>query len=146
MATPSTFGRIAPAAFLRGHARLRTVINATLATLGIWFVAHVIGGVDLTTPQGEVGPIAVALTTLLVGFAGWGLLALLERRTARAWTIWRTIAIVVLVVSLLGPVGAETGSGRIVLSVMHAFTAAILITGFARTVGRPKYSDSRSGG
>jgi hypothetical protein len=118
------------------YPRAATVLGATLATLAIWTISTYAGQVDMTVNGSQVGPVDVVLATLAAGLAGWGLLAFLERRTKSAWTIWRNIAIAVLVVSMLGPIGAEEASGRTALSVMHAFAGAIIIRNFARTVPR----------
>jgi hypothetical protein len=123
--------RFSLGAFYCAHTRVAAVVRAVAATLGIWAISTFIGRVDLSVDGRAVGPISIVVATLLAGLAGWGLLALVERRTARAWPIWRAIAIVVLVLSMLGPLGADTGAGKTTLSVMHAFAGAILITGFA---------------
>jgi uncharacterized membrane protein len=118
------------------YPRAATVLGATLATLAIWAISTYAGQVDMTVNGSKVGPLDVALATLVAGLAGWGLLAFLERRTKSAWTIWRNIAIAVLVLSMLGPIGAEEASGRTALSVMHAFAGAIIIRNFSRTAPR----------
>jgi hypothetical protein len=65
--------------------------------------------------------------------AGWGLLALLEKRTTRARTIWTGVAILVLVASLSLPLAAgTTTSTKVALSVMHLAVAAVLISALRR--------------
>lgn len=119
--------------------RPMTILGATLATLAIYLVATYAGNIDLTMDDGAttIGAIDVVLGTIVPGLGAWGLLAFLERRTGRAWTIWRAIAIAVLVLSLLGPFGADEQGGRVVLWVMHAVAGVIIIKGFSRTVKQP---------
>ena len=97
----------------RRRVRLLTVLAATVATLLGWVIAVPLAGVELTARTGSdvqrVTPVAVAVSTLLAGLAGWALLALLERLTARARTVWTVVAALVLLVSLLGPLGGGVG-------------------------------------
>lgn len=118
--------------------RPMTILGATLATLAIYLVATYAGQIDLTMDNGAttIGAINVVLGTMAPGLGAWGLLALLERRTDRAWTIWRAIAIAVLVLSMLGPFGADEPASRVVLWVMHAVAGVIIIKGFSRTAKR----------
>lgn len=123
----------------RRYPRLSVVLGATLAVLVVWSVSVYIGRVDLSVPIGsetrEVGPVAVTAATLVLGGIGWGSLRLLERRTDRAWTIWKWTAIAVTVISMfLGPITAETGPGKVTLGILHAVAAAIVIRGFSHTV------------
>lgn len=119
--------------------RPMTILGATLATLAIYLVATYAGNIDLAANNGAttIGAIDVVLGTIVPSLGAWGMLAILERRTDRAWTIWRAIAIAVLVLSMLGPFGADNQESRVVLWVMHAVAGAIIIKGFSRTVKRP---------
>ena len=90
MATPTTRPR---------RARALAVIAATLAALTVWLITDPLLGIDLTgtTAPGSqqlqpITPAMVAGASLVTGLAGWGLLALLERFTARARTTWTAIA------------------------------------------------------
>jgi hypothetical protein len=75
-----------------------------------------------------IGFAQVIVVTLLVGGIAWGLLALLERMTSRAAAIWTAIAIIVFVLSLLGPLGSGLDtSSKIVLACMHVGSAAPII-------------------
>jgi hypothetical protein len=117
-----------------GHrTRLMAVLGATAASLVVWVVAH-FGGVHLLarlSASGSaqaVGPGTVAIVTSLAGLAAWGLLALLERVTERAATIWITAACIALVFSLAGPLtGGVTTGAKLALACMHLATAAVLI-------------------
>jgi hypothetical protein len=79
---------------------------------------------------------AILLTTLYAGLAGWGLVVLLERWTARPRRVWTVIAVVVLGVSLLGPLGAVTAEATAVLIGLHVLVAGNLIWGLRRTAGK----------
>lgn len=101
----------------RRRDRLLTVLAATAATLLGWVVAVPLAGVELAARGGDgaaqrVTPVAVAVSTLLAGLAGWASLALLERLTARARPVWTVVAVLVLALSLLGPVARASGRRR----------------------------------
>jgi uncharacterized protein DUF6069 len=114
----------------RRRARALAVAGATAATYTIWAGAA-LAGVDLAvrTGTGEqtVGPLAVVLATVVAGLAGWGLLAALERFTRRAATVWTITAAAVLVISLLGPLGATTIGAAATLTALHLAAGGVLI-------------------
>ncbi|ADL46817.1 DUF6069 family protein [Micromonospora aurantiaca] len=125
----------------RRRDRLLTVFAATAAALLGWVVAVPIAGVELIARSGStdqrVTPVAVVVSTLLAGLAGWALLALLERLTARARTVWTVVAGLVLLVSLLGPLGGGVGgAATLTLVALHLVAGAVLITGLRRTAAR----------
>lgn len=143
--TTTTVGRIPAAECVQRRRRTRalTIVAATAATFTVWSVAHPIAGADLIVDTGSgrttVTPAAVVLVTIVVGLAAWGLLALLERFTKRAATLWSWIAGTVLVISLSGPVGSAVGGGATAaLVAMHLAAGAVLIPLLARSS-----SDSR---
>jgi hypothetical protein len=117
--------------------RAAAVAGATVAGLVAWTFIHVVSGIDLAVNSGgsvtRVGAGAVALTAILAGLAGWGLLALLERFTSRPRPLWIGIAIAVFLVSLLGPFGGINAAAIGSLSSLHAVVAAALIVGLSRT-------------
>src|SRR5215216_5789298 len=131
MATPTTRPR---------RARALAVIAAALA---VWLIADPLLGIDLTAPTApgseELQPITPALvagTSLVVALAGWALLALLERFTARARTSWTAIALLVALLSLAGPLSAHastTAANVLALALMHLAVAAVLIPMLAGT-------------
>ncbi len=97
---------VRPAASQLRRYRALAVIGAGLAAVAVWTVAVLVLGVELhvSTGRGEsgvrtIGPASVTAVSLLVSLLGWGLLALLERRTARARRIWTIIAFGVLLLS-----------------------------------------------
>lgn len=137
MATHMMSGRSRLGDLACAFPRAATIFGATLATFAIYLFSTFAGQIDLVANAGRViGPLDVIIGTIVPGLLAWGLLAFLERRTDRAWAIWRAIAIAVLILSMLGPIGAENGGARVVLSVMHAFAGAIIIKGFSRTAKR----------
>jgi hypothetical protein len=78
----------------------------------------------------------VAATSLAAALAGWGLLALLERFTARPRTSWTAIAVLVGLLSLAGPlstIAPTTVANGLSLALMHLAVAAVLIPGLAAT-------------
>jgi predicted permease len=92
-------------------------------------------GLHLVIRFGSGAPQTIAVgfvvgATLIASLAAWGLLALLERRTARARSIWTLVAVAVLIVSLALPLSAgTTTTSKIVLALMHVAVAAVLIPG-----------------
>ncbi|MEU8316055.1 DUF6069 family protein [Micromonospora sp. NPDC048887] len=125
----------------RRRDRLLTVLAATAAALLGWVVAVPVAGVELIARSGStdqrVTPVAVVVSTLLAGLAGWALLAVLERLTGRARSAWTVVAVLVLLVSLLGPLGGGVGgAAKLTLVALHLVVGAVLITGLRRTVGR----------
>jgi hypothetical protein len=84
--------------------------------------------------------VVVADTSLVAALAGWGLLALLERFTARPRTIWTAIAVLVGLLSLAGPLStlaSTTAANALALALMHLAVAAVLIPILAGTSPAP---------
>ena len=128
------------------RARALAVIAAALATLGVWLVTDPLLGIDLTGPTAPgseqlqpITPAMVAGGSLVAALAGWALLALLERFTARARTIWTAIALLVALLSLAGPLSilASTEASVLALALMHVVVAAVLIPILAGTSPAP---------
>ncbi|WBB76433.1 DUF6069 family protein [Micromonospora sp. WMMD1128] len=125
----------------RRRDRLFTVLAATAATLLGWAVAVPLAGVELTARGGgaeqRVTPVAVAVSTVLAGLAGWALLALLERFTGRARTVWSVVAALVLLLSLVGPLTGGVGrAATVTLVILHLLAGAVLVPGLRRTAAR----------
>jgi len=125
----------------RGNRRQRAlaVLFAVLAPVVIWVIAVPLAGVKLSVSQGtgkpslEVGLVSVVVVALVAALAGWGLLALLEKFSSRGTTIWTVVAVAVLVLSLGGPLTANTsGSAKAVLALFHLSVGAVLITLLSR--------------
>jgi hypothetical protein len=84
---------------------------------------------------GRHRPLAVAVGSGAAALAAWALLALLERLTNRARTLWTVAAVVVLVASLAGPLSGSgiTATNRTVLVLLHLTVGAVLILTLRRT-------------
>ncbi|WBB68381.1 DUF6069 family protein [Micromonospora sp. WMMD812] len=118
----------------RRTGRATTVAAGAAGVLLLWVVNDPWAGIDLAVRQGDatrhIGPVAVVMTALIAGLAAWGLLALLERTVRRPARTFRIIALIVLVLSLAGPLGSGVGtSSRLVLLGMHLTVGAALIIG-----------------
>lgn len=120
----------------RRRSRLKAIAWAVGVALAVWAVARFVLGIEILSPEFSpdqpskpVGAVHVAGTAAVASAAGWGLLAALERLTARARTIWTVIATGVLVVSLGGPFGGEgiTTANQLSLLAMHLAVGAVLI-------------------
>jgi hypothetical protein len=130
MATPTTRPR---------RARAPAVIAATLAALAVWLITDPLLGIDLTGTTRPGSQQLQPITPALVAGAGWALLALLERFTARARTIWTAIALLAALLSLAGPLStlASTEANVLALALMHLAVAAVLIPILAGTSPAP---------
>src|ERR1700709_2304148 len=77
-----------------------------------WVMATQVAGVDLVIGSGSgaqhIGVGSVIVTAGVVPLAASGLLRVLEARTSRGRTIWTVIAVVVGLLSLAGPLGADS--------------------------------------
>lgn len=145
-ATPTSTVRRSSRA--RRSRRLATVLAAAGAALAVWAVAAPLLGVDLVAMTGAtaatIGPVRVALSALVVGAAAWGLLAVLERVTARAGRAWTAVALTVLVVSLPAPLASATSlAAGVALAAVHLAVGAVLIGLLPRTAG-PASPDAAS--
>jgi Family of unknown function (DUF6069) len=136
----STLGYTASAP---AHLRLNRalgVAGGVAAALAVWAIAVPLLGIHLLVRFGNGAPQNVGLdvvvgASLVASLCGWGLLASLERRTARARTIWTGVALVFLLVSVSLPLSAgTTTSTRVALALMHLAVAAVLIPVLRRSV------------
>jgi Family of unknown function (DUF6069) len=120
--------------------RLLTVGLAALAGLTTWFLLTQTAGVNLIVHSGgsdtRVGADAVVLVAVVVGLAGWGLLAFLERVAGRVRLIWTVIAAAVLALSLLGPLGGVSSAAVLALICLHLVVGLVLIAGLPRPATR----------
>jgi len=113
--------------------RVGVVAAAVVAAEAVFLLVRHAADVDLTVAdQGPVTAVAVGVTAALAGLAGWALLAILERFTARGRTIWAVTAAVVLLLSLLGPFGAATAGGIAGLAALHLVVGGVLLIGLPR--------------
>ncbi|WP_033346547.1 DUF6069 family protein [Catenuloplanes japonicus] len=108
---------------------------AAMVTGGVAYaLMHWIVGLDLHAGGREVTPAPVLITAALAGLAGWVLLAVLARFTARALRVWTVIAVVVLAVSLLGAAGGDGVGSVLGLVSLHLTVGVTIIAGMR---GRP---------
>ena len=115
------------------------ILSAAVLALIVYFIARAVAG-DLVVKSGgseqTVSPVAVVITVVVAGLLGWGLLALLEKLTAKGRTVWTVIAVVFLVLSLLGPLGGTDAGTKVSLALLHLLVGAVIITGFTRPAPR----------
>ena len=120
-----------------GRSRLAVVGVAAAAAVAWWVVLAPLAGLTLAARQGgtqHIGAVAVLLSTIFVSFAGWGLLAILERRTPRARHIWTVVATIVCVTSLGSPLMNGIGVGaKLGLASLHLVVGAAVVFGLRRT-------------
>ena len=112
--------------------RAMAIVDAIIVNVLILVVARVATGDYPVATVGDddqtIGFVQVILVTAMVGLVAWALLALLERMTDRAATIWTAIAVGVLLLSMLGPLGSGVDTfSKVVLALLHVGAAATII-------------------
>lgn len=125
-----------------GTGRAVIVGAAVLSALAVWAVLSPLLGWQLEAKQGaatvQVGAGSVAVAAAVASLAGWGLLALLERRAVQAKRTWTIVALAFTAVSLLGPWGSGIGAdSKAGLAALHLAVAAVVVPGLRRT-SRPR--------
>lgn len=114
------------------------VLPALIGAVG-WLVADPLLGIELRTGSAghsrPVGIAAVVAVGIIAALAGLGVRVLLRARRAanRTWTV---IAVSVLAVSLLGPLGATTTAARVALLCLHLVVGAAVIVAVRRVFDR----------
>lgn len=116
---------------LARYPELVAAVAAPICALVTWLLLVVVGGVDLTVQLGgavtSVGWVAVALTACVAGLVGLLALRLLRRITRRARGIWTTLAVLVLIGSMTGPLAATSQAALWTLVTLHGVVAAVVI-------------------
>jgi Family of unknown function (DUF6069) len=114
--------------------RLVVVLGAMVAAIVVFLIAGAMADTLRTPamngqPSNELNVGLVAVISALASFLGWGLLALLEKFTAKGAVIWRVVATVFLLLSLGAPFSGTdiTTGNRISLALMHVAVGAVLI-------------------
>ncbi|HZX02758.1 DUF6069 family protein [Kribbella sp.] len=111
-----------------------------VAALLDWSLLVPLGGLTLSARQDgvqHIGAAAVVISTAAIALLGWALLAILERRTPRARTIWTVIATIVCLISLASPLINGIGPGaKLGLASLHLIVGATVVLGLRRTVRR----------
>lgn len=117
--------------------RVVTVATAIAAALLVWLIAGPVAGVEVAVRSGQgtqdIGAVHVVVVTAFAGLAGWALLATLERRAGDPIGVWTVVAVVVLLLSLVGPLGASTVGAALTLVALHLVTGVVLFVGFRRS-------------
>lgn len=119
--------------------RLMTVAVAVGAVLAVWLIAGPISGIGLDVRSGDatrhVGPVAVAIATLVGGGVAWALAALAERLTSRPRVTWTAAMVILALLSIVGPLSLGVGGAtQGALIAMHQLVAGTLIAGMRPTV------------
>jgi hypothetical protein len=114
--------------------RAGAVLGALAAVLVVWVIGHLVGVTPpdvRMTPSGtvqQVGLPSIVVTCLLAGIVAVLLVSALERLTRHPRRDWVVVSIVLLLLSLLGPLGAAaTAQAGLFLLCMHLAAAAVLI-------------------
>jgi hypothetical protein len=122
-----------------GRARALCAAGGILAAALAWTAEVPVLGIHLNYRFGTghtqtIGIGQVIGVTAAAALLGWLLLAILDRRTPRARTLWTTIALVALAASLALPLAATTTTSTAAgLIIMHLTVGAAVIPAMART-------------
>ncbi|GAB3831097.1 DUF6069 family protein [Kribbella italica] len=121
-----------------GKSRLAVVGATSAAALVAWAVLGPLAGIELRAEQGtsttDITGVSVFVSATLMAFAGWGLLAVLERRTVNARKVWTILAASACILSLGSPLVAGIGVGaKLGLASLHLIVGAVVIAGLHRT-------------
>ena len=102
--------------------------TATVLALAVWVLAVPVAGVDLVagTPAQTVGAASVALMAVVATLAAWGVRTVLRRRPPVVW--WST-CVIVLLVSLLGPLGGASPAAVATLVTLHVVVGTTIAVG-----------------
>jgi drug/metabolite transporter (DMT)-like permease len=113
--------------------RAAVIVVAVVGAALVWAVTT-LAGVDLRVTSGAdtrtVGLTSVLVVALLAGL-GALVVALLIGRSRRPRRMWPAVSVPILVVSLVGPLGAATAAAGVALASMHVVVGAILISGMS---------------
>ena len=130
----ATVGRQVPGDVRRRVPRWSVPLVAAAVAAVVLLVGTALGvdpEVRTATGTQTVGVVAAVVTALVVGYAAWGVRALLgrlaSRRPRRGERAWLATCAVVLLVSLLGPLGAVTPAAVALLAVEH-LTVGLTLT------------------
>ena len=106
------------------------LLAAPLAALVVWVLAGPV--LDVTLVAGEppitIGPASIVPVAVVATLAAWGVRALFFRRHRTGWFV---TCGAILLVSLLGPLGAATPAAILWLALMHVTVGAVAAVGLA---------------
>ncbi|MEU8157437.1 DUF6069 family protein [Micromonospora sp. NPDC048986] len=119
-------------------ARAAVAAGATVVAVVEFALLNSVAGVDLAVRSAnstrQITVAAVIAATVVAALAGWALLAVLERRTGRSRVWWTSIAVIVLLLSLVvGPPSGVGGAAKATLALLHLSVGVILILGLPRS-------------
>lgn len=116
---------------------LGVVIIATISAIGAWGLWTATGDGAVTVRSGdgvrEVGAVSVGVTAAMVSVAGALLLRLLVAKLRDGLRWWTILACTVLLVSMLGPLGASNLPDGLTLLSMHTLVGVTVLVGLRRT-------------
>ncbi|TDC33296.1 DUF6069 family protein [Kribbella albertanoniae] len=120
------------------RSRLLVVGLTTIAAASWWAILVPVAGLTLDARQNgvlqHVGVPAIVISTALLAFAGWALLAVLERYAIGARKAWTIVAVIACLLSLGSPLTGGIGVGaKLGLASFHLLVGAIVILGLRRT-------------
>ncbi|MEU5669267.1 DUF6069 family protein [Micromonospora sp. NPDC047753] len=118
--------------------RAAVTVGAIVVAVVEFALLRPAAGVDLAVRSAnstrQITVAAVIVATAVAALAGWALLAVLERRTNRSRVWWTSIAVAVLLLSLvLGPPSGVGGGAKATLALLHLSVGVILILGLPRS-------------
>ena len=115
--------------------RPRTVVVGAVLTGAVVFLVGTLAGVDPQVRAGsgtlEVTVSMVIAASLTAALGGWGVRALLLRRPHGGRTPWLVLSGAVLLVSLLGPLGAANAGATLLLLVEHLAVGGVIMLGLS---------------
>ncbi|MEL7976288.1 DUF6069 family protein [Isoptericola sp. F-RaC21] len=115
--------------------RPRTVVVGAVLTGAVVFLVGTLAGVDPQVRAGsgtlEVTISLVIATSLTAALGGWGVRALLLRRPHGGRAAWLWLSGAVLLVSLLGPLGAANAGATVLLLAEHLAVGGVIMLGLS---------------
>jgi len=115
--------------------RPRTVVVGAVLAGAVVFLIGTLAGVDPQVRAGsgtlEVTISLVIGTSLTAALGGWGVRALLLRRPNGGRTTWLVLSGAVLLVSLLGPLGAANAGATVLLLLEHLAVGGVIMLGLS---------------
>jgi hypothetical protein len=137
LTNPGTTAPTARPTRAAGRSRLAVVGTVTIAALAWWAVLTQAFGITLEAKQGSIihiGAPSVLFASLAMSFAGWALLAILERNTIAARKAWTITAAIACTLSLTSPLTAGIGTDtKLALASLHLLVGSLIILGLRRT-------------
>ncbi|MFE5342428.1 DUF6069 family protein [Isoptericola sp. NPDC056578] len=115
--------------------RPRTVVVGAVLAGAVVYLVGTLAGVDPQVRAGsgtlEVTISLVIATSLTAALGGWGVRALLLRRPSGGRRAWLVLSGAVLLVSLLGPLGAANAGATVLLLLEHLAVGGVIMLGLS---------------